>query len=145
MKKGGSNNWISNKIIFERKNKQSGASGAIPVVIHIINLPLDVTVDALAIGAVCQLSDHAQPIRPLLAGEKLLDGNDDALPAPLSVHTHNLLTQWHLWRTWSSLFGFTPPSLQRSGRKGWNMRRLFKQRIKKKKLFFNKKTQDAPW
>lgn len=90
-------------------------SGAVPMVIHVLYLPLDVAVNALTVGAVSELPYHAQPIRPLLPGKKLLDRYNDPLPAPLSVNTHHLLPQGHLWWPWSSFFGFTPPSLQRSG------------------------------
>lgn len=86
------------------------------MVVHVLYLPLDVAVNALAVGAICELPYHAQPIRPLFPSKKLLDRYDDALPATLSVNTHHLLPQGHLWWTWSSFFGFTPPSLQRSGR-----------------------------
>lgn len=86
------------------------------MVIHVLYLPLDVAVDTLAVGAVCELPYHAQPIRPLLSGKKLLDRHDDALAAPLPVNAHHLLPQGHLWWSWSSFFGLTPPSLQRSVR-----------------------------
>lgn len=88
--------------------------GAVPMVIHVLYLPLDVAVNALAVGAVCELPYHAQSIRPLLTGKKLLDRYNDALATPLSGNTHHLLPQGHLWWSWSSFFGFTPPSLQRS-------------------------------
>lgn len=83
---------------------------AVPVVIHVLNLPLDVTVYSLPVGAVCELSYHAQPVRPLLTSKKLLDGYNNALSTPLSVNTHHLLTQGHLWWSWGSFFGFTPSS-----------------------------------
>lgn len=89
---------------------------AVPMVIHVLYLPLDIAVNALAVGAVCELPYHAQSIRPLLPGKKLLDRYNNALPTPLSSNTHHLLTQGHLWWCWSSFFGFTPPSLQRSVR-----------------------------
>lgn len=88
----------------------------VPMVIHVLYLPLDVAVNALAVGAVCELSYHAQSIRPLLSGKKLLDRYNDALTTPLPGNAHNLLPQGHLWWSWSSFFGFTPPSLQRSVR-----------------------------
>lgn len=93
----------------------------LPVVIHILYLSLDVAVNALAVGAVCELPHHAQAIRPFLSGKKLLDRNNNALPTPLSVNTHDLLPQGHLWWSRSSFFGFTPPSLQRSEIKGRSM------------------------
>lgn len=83
------------------------------MVIHVLYLPLDVAVNALAVGAVCELPYHAQPVRSLLPGKKLLDRYDNALPTPLSSYTHHLLPQGHLGRSRSSFFGFTPPSLQR--------------------------------
>lgn len=92
-------------------------SGAVPVVIHVLYLPLDVAVNTFAVGAVGELPYHAQPVRPLLSGEKLLDRYDNALSATLPINAHHLLPQGHLWWTWSSFFGFTPPSLQRSGRR----------------------------
>lgn len=86
------------------------------MVIHVLYLPLDVAVNTLAVGAVRELPYHAQPIRPLLSGKKFLDRYNDALATPLSVNTHHLLPQGYLWWSWSSFFGFTPTSLQRSGR-----------------------------
>lgn len=83
----------------------------VPVVVHVLDLPLHVAVDALAVGAVRQLSHHAQSVRPLLPGKELLDGHDDALPAPLSGDAHHLLPQGHLCRSRGSFFGFAPPSL----------------------------------
>lgn len=91
------------------------------MVIHILYLSLDVAVNALAVGAVCEFPHHAQAIRPFLSGKKLLDRNNNALPTPLSVNTHDLLPQGHLWWSRSSFFGFTPPSLQRSEIKGRRM------------------------
>lgn len=85
------------------------------MVIHVLDLPLHVAVNPLAVGAVCELPYHAQSIRSLLSGKKLLDRYNDSLPTPLSGNTHHLLPQGHLWWPWSSFFGFTPPSLQRSG------------------------------
>lgn len=96
--------------------------GAAPVVVHILNLSLHVAVNAFAVSAVCQLSHHAQPIRPLFTSKKLLDRHDDALSTPLSVNAHHLLTQGHLWWSWGSFFGFTPSSFQRPG--GEEMRLL---------------------
>lgn len=87
--------------------------GATPVVVHILNLPLDVAVDALAVGAVGELADHAKPVRPLLPGKKLLHGYHDALAAPLPGDAHHFLSQRYLWRSRRSFFGFTPPSFQR--------------------------------
>lgn len=84
------------------------------MVVHVLNLPLDVAVDALAVGAVGELPYHAQPVRPLLPGKKLLHGYHDALTAPLSGNTHHFLPQWDLRRSRGSFFGLTPPSLQRS-------------------------------
>lgn len=90
------------------------------MVIHILYLSLDVAVNALAVGAVCEFPHHAQAIGTFLSGKKLLDRNNNALPTPLSVNTHDLLPQGHLWWS-SSFFGFTPPSLQRSEIKGRRM------------------------
>lgn len=84
------------------------------MVVHILNLPLDVAVDALAVGAVGELPYHAQPVRPLLPGKELLHGYNDALTAPLSGDAHHFLSQWYFRRTRGSFFGFTPPSFQRS-------------------------------
>lgn len=85
-----------------------------PVVVHVLDLPLDVAVDALAVGAVGQLAHHAQSVRPLLAGKQLLDGHHDALAAPLPGDAHHFLPQGDLGRPRSSFFGFAPASLQRS-------------------------------
>lgn len=85
------------------------------MVIHVLYLSLDVAVNALAVRAVREPPHHAQPVRPLLSGEKLLDGHNDALAAPLPGDAHNLLPQGHLGRTRRAFFGFAPPSLQRSG------------------------------
>lgn len=84
------------------------------MVVHVLNLPLDVAVNALAVGAVGELPDHAQPVRPLLPGKKLLHGYDDALTAPLPGNAHHLLSQRHLRRSRRSFFGFPPSSFQRS-------------------------------
>lgn len=43
------------------------------MIIHVLDLPLDVAVNALAVGPVCELSHHAQSIRPFFSGKKLLD------------------------------------------------------------------------
>lgn len=87
-----------------------------PVVVHVLDLPLDVAVDALAVGAVGQLAHHAQSVRPLLAGKQLLDGHHDALAAPLPRDAHHFLPQGDLGRPRGSFFGFAPTSLQRSVR-----------------------------
>lgn len=84
------------------------------MVVHILNLPLDVAVNALAVGAVGELPDHAQPVRPLLPGKKLLHGYHDALTAPLPGDAHHFLSQRYLRRSRCSFFGFAPSSLQRS-------------------------------
>lgn len=61
------------------------------MVIHVLDLPLDVAVNALAVGAVGEFSHHAQPVRPLLSSKKLLDRNNDPLAPTLSVNAHHLL------------------------------------------------------
>ena len=87
-----------------------------PMVVHVLYLPLDVAVDALAVRAVRKLAHHAQAVGPLLPGEELLDGHNDALTPPLAVHAHHLLPQGHLGGPWRALLRLPPPSLQGSER-----------------------------
>lgn len=82
------------------------------MVIHVLNLPLDEAVNALAVRPVCEATDHSEPVRPLLSGEQLLNGNHDPLSTLLvAVDTHHLLFQTHLRLDQRAIFCLPPPSL----------------------------------
>lgn len=84
----------------------------LPVVIHVLNLPLDKAVDTLAVCPVCETADHAEPVRPFLAGEQLLNGNHNPLSTLLvAVDTHHFLFQTHLRLDQRTIFCLPPPSL----------------------------------
>lgn len=100
--------------------------GLKPVIVHVFDLLLDEAVDALAVRPVGQTPDHAQPVRPLLAGEQLLHGNGDFLTALLMVlSVRRLLLQPDFGLDQTTVFSLPPSSLQRAG---W---RKFKQKPSK--------------
>lgn len=82
------------------------------MVIHVLDLPFDVAVDALAVGPVGQLAHHAQPVGPLLLGKELPDGDGDALAPLLGAHAHHLLPQAHLGLRHAPVLLLPPASLQ---------------------------------
>lgn len=82
------------------------------MVIHVLDLPFDVAVDALAVGPVGQLPHHAQPVGPLLLGKELPHGHGDALPSLLGAHAHHLLPQAHLGLRQAPVLLLPPASLQ---------------------------------
>lgn len=87
-------------------------SAPLPVIIHVLNLPLDKAVNALAVGPVCETTDHAEPIWPLLSGKKLLNGNHNPLsPLLMAVDTHHLLFQTHFRLDQRAIFRLPPSSL----------------------------------
>lgn len=86
-----------------------------PVIIHVLNLPLHIAVDALAVGPVCQLPHHPQAVRPLLLGEKLPDRHGDALPSLLRADAHHLLPQSDFGLCQAPVLLFPPASLQWTG------------------------------
>lgn len=85
------------------------------MIVHVLNLPLHVAVDALAIRPVCQLPHHPQAIRPLLLGKKLPDRDSDALATLLWAHTHHLLPQADLGLCQAPVLLLPPASLQWAG------------------------------
>lgn len=109
----GSVSWNTNLT-----SEDSRPPGVLPVIVHVLNLPFDEAVDALAVRAVCEAADHAEPVRPLLSGEQLLDGNHDPLsPLLVAVDTHHFLFQTHLGLDQRDVFCLPPSSLQRPGLK----------------------------
>lgn len=93
-------------------------SSALPVIVHVLNLPLDEAVNALAVRPVCETADHAEPVRPLLSGKQLLDRDHDPLSSLLLVvATHHLLFQTNLRLGNRAIFCLPPASLQRPGSK----------------------------
>lgn len=65
-----------------------------PVIIHVLNLPFDKAVDALAVRPVCEAADHSEPIGPLLFSEQLLNRNHNSLPPhlPMPAAAHHFLS-----------------------------------------------------
>lgn len=96
------NNFISHKI----------QSAVLPVIIHVLNLPFDIAVNALAVRPVCETADHAEPVRPLLFGKQLLNRNGNSLsPLLMAVDAHNFLFQTHLGLDQTAIFRLPPSSL----------------------------------
>lgn len=84
------------------------------MIVHVLNLPLDKAINAFAVRPVCESTDYAEPVRPLLPGEQLLDGNYDPLsPLLLAAHAHNLLFQTYFRLDLRTIFRLPPSSLQR--------------------------------
>lgn len=72
------------------------SSGNVPVIIHVFNLPLNIAVNAFAVCPVCETTDHAEPIRPLLSCKQLLHWNHNSLsPLLMTVDAHHLLFETH--------------------------------------------------
>lgn len=88
------------------------------MIIHVLDLPFDKAVDALAVRAVREPADHAQPVGPLLFGKQPLDRNHNALsPLLMAVDTDHFLFQTHLRLEQRAVFRLPPPSLQGAGLK----------------------------
>lgn len=90
--------------------KKKTESAVIPVIIHVFYLSFDVAVDALAVCPVCETTDHAEPVRPLLFGKQFLYRDNDLL-SPLLIDTHNFLFQTHLRLDQGAVFRLPPSSL----------------------------------
>lgn len=90
--------------------KKKTESAVIPVIIHVLYLPFDVAVDALAVRPVCESTDHAEPVGSLLFGKQFFNGDRDLLP-PLLIDTHNFLFQTHLRLDQGAVFCLPPSSL----------------------------------
>lgn len=87
-------------------------SAVLPVIIHVLNLPFDKAVNALAVRPVCEAADHAKPVGPLLSGKKLLDGDHNPLsPLLMAVDTHHFLFQTHFRLDQRAIFCLPPSSL----------------------------------
>lgn len=87
-------------------------SAVLPVIIHVLNLPFDKAVDALAVRPVCETTDHPEPVGPLLSGKQLLNRNHDPLsPLLLAVDAHHFLFQTHLRLDQGAVFCLPPSSL----------------------------------
>lgn len=82
------------------------------MIIHVLNLPLDIAVNALAVSTVCQLPHHTQAIRPLLLGKELPDRDGDTLATLLWADTHHLLPQADLGLCQGPILLLPPASLQ---------------------------------
>lgn len=85
------------------------------MVIHVLNLPLHIAVNALAVGTVCQLPHHPQAVGPLLLGKKLPDRDGDALATLLWADAHHLLPQADFGLCQAPVLLFSPASLQWAG------------------------------
>lgn len=86
----------------------------LPMIVHVLNLPLDKAINALAVRPVCKSTDYAEPIRPLLPRKQLLNRNHDPLsPLLMAAHTHNLLFQTYFRLDLRTIFSLPPSSLQR--------------------------------
>lgn len=84
----------------------------LPVVVHVLNLLLDVAVNALAVRSVCETTNHAQPIWSLLSGKQLLNRNYNPLsPLLVGIEAHHLLLQTDLRLDQTAIFRLPPSSL----------------------------------
>lgn len=87
-------------------------SAVSPVIVHVLDLFLDKAVDALAVRAVGEAADHAQPVGPLLSGKQLLDGNPDPLsPLLVAVGADHFLFQTQPRLDQRDIFCLSPSSL----------------------------------
>lgn len=67
-------------------------SAVLPVIIHVLDLPFDKAVNSLAVRPVCEPTDHAEPVGPLLSGKQLLHRNHNPLsPLLMAADTHHFL------------------------------------------------------
>lgn len=96
----------------QSSSREKIESAVLPVIVHVLNLPFDKAVNALAVGPVCETTDHAKPVGSLLFGEQLLNGDHDPLsPLLMAVDAHHFLFQTHLRLDQRDIFCLPPSSL----------------------------------
>lgn len=82
------------------------------MIVHVLDLPFDEAVNALAVRPVCEPANHTEPIGSLLLRKELLNRNHNPLsPLLMPADTHHFLFETHLGLDQSAVFSFPPSSL----------------------------------
>lgn len=105
--------WV---YLLGRWRQTTVSSAVLPVIIHVLDLPFDKAVNALAVRAVREPTDDAEAVGPLLFGKQPLNRDHNPLPPLLmAAGTHHFLFQPHFRLDQRAVFCLPPSSLQGAG------------------------------